>query len=350
MRLISARSKDVGIYGDPNTDAEIDDETTTCSITSTDIEDNLQVEKIITSVPAIRSTRQKLLRYFLGMLYIVAMAGFIFLGVGINMCGTGNISRTAPLCTLINGLNPQAASILGVLLIVIAALLFCLPFAVLIRGCYRKNPTQTIRGISIVLGMWVAAIVGSFVGIYPYIAQLGIGQPYALLLGVSVSLLACFILACRRKTLLIQNMLQRFDATQLAVTIIVMNPLPFGVIVFFSEKQQETVRTASLALFIWTVFWQFLFFTTATMTWWNLLTLIDVDDSSANLAMFLFLATFFLWPFLLHRLYKKSGSFVDWLVVTHGQQHQIMVRMLVPTFEIIDDTEDVISSSQNEIV
>jgi len=230
--------------------------------------------------------------------------------------------------TLRNGLNPQAASILGV---------------VMIRGCYRKDPTQTIRGFSIVLGMWAAAIAGSLGGIYSYIAILGIGQPWALVFGVSSSLLTCLLLACRRKTLRIQNMLHRFYSTQLAVTLMVVNPIPFGIILFFDEEQQETVRTAELDLFIGTIFWQFLFLTTSTMTWFNLVGL--------GLGLFLTcLATIIVWPFLLNFIYKKSASFVDWLVVTHGQQHLILVRMLVPNFEIINDTKDVISSNQNNIV
>jgi len=258
------------------------------------------------------------------------MIGFLLLGVSI-MCGT-----------LGNGLTPQAASIVGVVLIGIAALLLCLPFAVMIRRCYRKDPTQTIRGFSIVLGMWAAAIAGSFVGIYPNL-RLGIGQPWALVFGVSSSLLTCFILACRRKTLLIQNMLHRFYRTQLAVTCMVVNPMPLGVIIFFAEEQQETVRTAELDLFIETILWQFLFLTTSTMTWFNLVGL--------GLGLFLAcLATIIVWPFLLHYIYKKSASFVDWLVVTHGQQHLLMVRMLVPNFEISNDTKDVISSKQNNIV
>jgi len=332
MRLISTTSKDVGLSSDPNTDVEIDAKASSFCITSTDIEHDLQDEDAITSDPAIRSTRQKCFSCFSCILYFIAMIGFLLLGVSI-MCGT-----------LGNGLNPQAASILGVLLIVIAALLLCLPFAVMIRGCYRKDPTQTVRGFSIVLGMWAAAIAGSFVGIYPNL-RLGVGQPWALVFGVSSSLLTCFILACRRKTLLIQNMLHRFYDMQI-VTLLVA-PIPFGIIMFFDEEHQETVRTAELDLFIGTVFWQFLFLTTSTMTWYNLVGLglglgIGYD--------FAFLATIIVWPFLLYHIYKISASFVDWLVVTHGQQHLIMVRTLVPNFEIINDTKDVISSNQNNIV
>jgi len=330
MTLISTTSKYVGLSSDLNADAEIDDETTSCSPTSTDIEHNLQVENTITSDPAIRSTRQKCFSFFLCLLYLIAMIGSLYVGV-IIICGTPG-----------NGLNPLAANMLGVLLISIGVLLFCLPFAVMIRGCYRKDPTQTIKGFSIVLCMWAAGIVGSFLGIYTYLAILRLGQPCALLSGVPLSLLACFILGCRRKALLIQNMLHEFYWMLVAVTVIVVNPIPFGIILFFNEKTQETVRTAPLVLFIWTVFWQFLFLTTATMTWINLIILSGVNSAWA-------LVPLFLWPFLLYRLDKISASFVDWLVVTHGQQHPIMVVMLVPRFEIVNDTEDVISSNQIEI-
>jgi len=331
MTLISTTAKDVGLSNDPNNDVEIDAKASSCRTTSTDIEHDLQDEDAITSDPAIRSTRQKCFSFFFGILYIIAMCGLLIVGVGI-MCGT-----------LGKGLNPQAASIVGVVLIGIAALLLCLPFAVLIRGCYRKDPTQTIRGFSIVLGMWAAAIAGSFVGIYPNV-RLGFGQPWAFVFGGSSSLLTCYLLACRLKTLRIQNMLHRFYWTQLAVTCMVVNPIPFGIILFFNEEQQETVRTAELDLFIETTLWQFLFLTTSTMTWFNLVGL--------GLGLFLAcLATIIVWPFLLYQIYKKSASFVDWLVVvTHGQQHLLMVRMLVPNFEIINDTKDVISSKQNNIV
>jgi len=328
MRLFSTTTKDVGLSSDPNTDVEIDAKASSFCITSTDIEHDLQDEDAITSDPTIRSTRQKCFRCFSSILYVIAMIGFLLLGVGI-MCGTLGFE-----------LNPQAASILGVLLIVIAALLLCLPFAVMIRSCYRKDPTQTVRGFSIVLGMWAAAIAGSFVGIYPNL-RLGIGQPWALVFGVPSSLLTCLILACRRKTLLIQNMLDRFYGAQLAVTLMVLSPV-FGIMLL----ERETVRTAELDLFIGTIFWQFLFLTTSTMTWFNL-----VGLELLGLGLFLAcLATIIVWPFLLHHIYKKSASFVDWLVVTHGQQHLIMVRMLVPNFEIINDTKDVISSNQNNIV
>lgn len=373
MRLINTPSKDDGLSSDPNTDGEIDDAKASsfCTV-STDIDHDLQYEEatavatphsfayhkhyqqqqqqqqirqqlrqksdgqqqeedVIAPDPAIRSTRQRCVRCFFGILYLITMIGSLLLGVNI-MCGTLEI-----------GLNPQAASIGGVVLIVIAALLLCLPFAVLIRRCYRKDPTQTIRGFSIVLGMWTAAIAGSFVGIYPYIAILGLSQPWAIVFGGSSSLLTCLLLACRLKTLRIQNMLHRFYRTQLAVAILVPNPIPFGILLFFAEEQQETVRTAELDLFIGTIFWQFLFLTTSTMTWFNLVGL--------GLGLFLAcLATIVVWPFLLHYIYKKSASFVDWLVVTHGQQHLLMVRMLVPNFEIINDTKDVISSKQNKIV
>merc|ERR1719491_856150 len=99
------------------------------------------------------------------------------------------------------------------------------------RRCYRKDPTQAIRRFSIVLGMWAAAIAGSFVGIYP-ILRLGIGHPWALVFGVSSSLLTCFILACRRKTLLIQNMLHQFYVMQLRVALIIVAPIGIGVILF----------------------------------------------------------------------------------------------------------------------
>jgi len=372
MSLINTTLKDVGLSSDPNTDGEIDAKASSCRTTSTDIEHDLQYEDVtavatphsfayhkqypqrqqqqlqirqqlrhksdgpqqdedaITSDPAIRSTRQKCVSCFFGILYIIAMCGSLIVGVGI-MCGT-----------LGNGLNPQAASQVGEELIVIAALLLCLPFAVLIRSCYRKDPTQTIRGFSIVLGMWAAAIAGSFVGIYPNI-RLGFDQPWALVFGIPSSLLTCLLLACRLKTLRIQNMLHRFYRTQLAVTCMVVNPMPFGVLLFFAEEQQETVRTAELDIFIGTIFLQFLFLTTSTMTWFNLVGL--------GLGLFLAcLATIIVWPFLLHYIYKKSVSFVHWLVVTHGQQHLLMVRMLVPNFEIINDTKDVISSKQNNIV
>jgi len=442
-RLISTTSKDDGLSSDPNADAEIDDETTSFSTTSTDIEHNLQVENTITSDPVIRSTRHKYCyRPLFCLLYLIAMIGSVYVGVDI-ICGTpgnglnplaanilmsiggllfyftflaiirdcyredptltirgfyivlgmwaaGNVGCIlgiypyiaifrlgkpsalvvgVPLyllaCFILgcrrkalliknmlgviiicgtpgNGLNPLAANMVGVLLISIGVLLFCLPFAIMIRDCYREDPTQAIRGFYIILGMWAAGIVGSFIGIYPYIAILRLGQPCALVVGVPLSLLACFILGCRRKALLIQNMLHEFYSMQVAVTIMVVNFIPFGIILFFNEERQETVRTAPLGLFIWTVFWQFLFLTTATMTWINLIILSGVYSAWA-------LVPLFLWPFLLYRLDKISASFVDWLVVTHGQQHLIMVGMLIPRFEIVNDTEDVISSNQIEI-
>lgn len=329
MRSISTTSEDVDLSSDPNTEAEIDAKATSCYITLTDIERNLQVENTITpDDPAIQSTRQKCCQYFLFVLYIVAMLGFFTLALCLMNGTTGN------------GLNPKSANILSLSLPVITALLLYLSIALMIRRWYRQNPTQTIRGYSIVLGMWVAAIVGCFIGLYSsYIAILSIGQPLSLLLGVPSSLLACFILACRRKTLLIQNMPPWFDPIQLEIARIVA-PF-FFLILFFSENTQPTVRIVESDLFIGTVLWQFLFLTTSTMTWLNLLTSIKIDLFLACLA------TILLWPFLMHHLYQKSVSFVDWLVVTRGQ-HQ-MVRMLVPNFEIINHTEDVISN-ENEII
>jgi len=341
MRLISTTSKDVGLSSDPNTDAEIDAKDMSCCTTSTDIDhnNNLQDEDtIITPDPAIRSTRQKC---FVGLLstilYITIAPGSLLLGVCMMSGSVCNIYGQ-----LGNGLNPQAANIVGLLLIGIAAFLLCLPFAIMIIGCCRRNPTQTIRGFSIVLGMWAAAITGSFVGIYSCIALLGLGfgqLPWALLFGVPSSLLTCLLLACRRKTLLIQNMLHRLDAMQLAVLLLVVGP-PFGIILFFSEEEQDTVRTAELDLFIGTIFWQFLFLTTSTMTWFNLWGWIQIDFFLACLA------TITVWPFLMHWLYQKSVSFVDWLVVTHGQYHP-MVRLLVPNLEIVNGTEeDVVSANK----
>jgi len=329
MRRISTTSKDVVLSSDPNADVEIDAKASSFCITTTDIEHDLQDQDAITPDPATSCFPDHARRSMYCYLCIIAMCVLLFMGVGIK-CSTSEYE----FCT------SEESVLLVVLWFVFMALLICLPF-------YQKDPTQTIREFSIVVGMWAAAIAGSFVGIYSYILLLGIGKPWALVFGVSSSLLTCFIVACRRKRLFIENMLHRFYLTQIAVALIIpmlhmfydmqlivalmVAPIPIGVFFFITEEGQETVRTAELDLFIVSVFWQFLYLTTSTMTWVSLVGLgLGYDNAP--------LATIIVWPFLLYQIYKKSASFVDWLIATHGQQH--LIRMLVPNYEIINDTED----------
>jgi len=270
----------------------------------------LQIDKNIRPNPVtVSSASQKCCRCLLAILYFCVMIGFIFLSA---------VIRTRS--------STKLALAISIVSAIIVVLLICAPVAYLIRQCYRKDSTQTTRGFTLILGMWSAAGLGSFAGLYPLITMFG--QPQALLLGVPLSLLACFIAACQRKKLLALDMLPQFYSIEFAIALLFK--IPFFIILFFSNENQETVRTADLGLFIATTFWQFLFLTTSTMTFLNIL-----PPPSFAFALLAIL----IGPFFLRYFFTAFVSLVDWLVVAHGENK--IVRMLVPHhFDSINNTED----------
>lgn len=298
---------------DTNTKDEMESITISYSGVPSDMERNIQIEEAIPSVTA--SAWQKCCRCSLAILYVCVMVGFIFLSVIIETSS-----------------STQLATGISVLSIIIAVLLFCFPIALSIRGCYRKNPTHTTRSFALILGMWSAATAGSWTGLYPLITMSG--KPQALLCGVPLSLLTCVILIRQRKKLLANNMLVRFYSFEFAIAFL---PIPGGLVffvaLFSTEQNQETIGIADLSLFITTTFWQFLFLTTSTMTYFNMLLWFQMDYLIA------LLPTIFLWPFLLRFFFGVSVRSIDWLLATHGENK--IVRILSPdNFDSVNDTDD----------
>jgi len=96
------------------------------------------------------------------------------------------------------GLNPKLTPALSLFFAFLSTLI---PLVLVMGYRYRRNPSQTTRGFMAILGLTGAVAAGYFtgmwhvmgymLGLYPLINMRS--HPWALVLGISSSLLACFI-------------------------------------------------------------------------------------------------------------------------------------------------------------
>jgi len=222
---------------------------------------------------------------FFGILYIIAMIGSLLLGVTL-VGGTSG-----------DGSNPQTASTLGLLFLVIGALLLCLPIAVMIRVvlivigallmCLPcRMPLLQIAYIG-------SLLLGGTLGYHSGTSGDGLNPQAFSNLGLSFLVIGA-LLTCLPIAVIFRDCYRKDPTQAIRVFSIVLGMCAAAIAGSFVGIE--------LDLFIGTVFWQFLFLTTSTITWFSL---VGLEDE------FAFLATIIVWPFLMYQIYKKSASFVD---------------------------------------